>query len=98
MTKVKVRKFDTLPNCYKDELAIAAWQELNDHDLAEVNGKLVFTDSLETYIKEVGGEKSNLIYDVCEFNNHAEVEQWLSNCFHDWIKLAVMGKPGPLSA
>lgn len=43
-------KITHLPEGYS-KLAIAAWKALNDRELFEIEGKLVFTESLEDYLE-----------------------------------------------
>ena len=74
-------KITRLPEGYS-KLAIAAWKSLNDRELFEIEGKLVFTDSLEDYLE--GNDK--VTYCVDEFGSHAEFEKWLLNAVAEWIK------------
>ena len=63
-------------------LATAAWQVLTEHELYEIEGKLVFTESLEDYLE--GNDK--VTYCVDKFDSHAEFEKWLLNAVAEWIK------------
>ena len=74
-------KITRLPEGYS-KLAIAAWKALNDRELFEIEGKLVFTDCLEDYLE--GNDPAR--YCVDEFDSHAEFEKWLLNAVADWIK------------
>ena len=74
-------KITRLPEGYS-KLAIAAWKALNDRELFEIEGKLVFTDCLEDYLE--GNDPAH--YCVDEFNSHADFEKWLLNAVADWIK------------
>ena len=74
-------KITHLPEGYS-KLAIAAWKALNDRELFEIEGKLVFTESLEDYLE--GNDK--VTYCVDEFDSHAEFEKWLLNTVVEWIK------------
>ncbi|MBQ8617247.1 MAG: hypothetical protein IJ418_06995 [Clostridia bacterium] len=74
-------KITHLPEGYS-KLAVAAWKSLNDRELFEIEGKLVFTDSLEDYLLE----NDTTGYCVDEFDSHAEFEKWLLNAVAEWIK------------
>ena len=74
-------KITRLPEGYS-KLAIAAWKSLNDRELFEIEGKLVFTDSLEDYLLE----NATTGYCVDEFDSHADFEKWLLNAVAEWIK------------
>lgn len=74
-------KITHLPEGYS-KMAIAVWKSLNDRELFEIEGKLVFTDSLEDYLE--GNDKVN--YCVDEFDSYAEFEKWLLNTVAEWIK------------
>ena len=74
-------KITRLPEGYS-KLAIAAWKALNDRELFEIEGKLVFTESLEDYLE--GNDK--VTYCVDEFDSHAEFEKWLLNAVAEWIR------------
>lgn len=74
-------KITHLPEGYS-KLAIAAWKSLNDRELFEIEGKLVFTDSLEDYLLD----NDPTSYCVDEFDSHAEFEKWLLNAVAEWIK------------
>ena len=74
-------KITHLPEGYS-KLAIAAWKSLNDRELFEIEGKLVFTDSLEDYLED----NDPASYCVDEFDSHAEFEKWLLNAVAEWIK------------
>ena len=74
-------KYDRLPEGYC-KLAIAAWKALNDHELFEIEDKLVFTDDIESYLMETP-EKG---YSVEVFDCHFEFERWLLNCIVRWIE------------
>lgn len=74
-------KITYLPEGYS-KLAVAAWKSLNDRELFEIEGKLVFTDSLEDYL--LGNDPVS--YCVDEFDSHAEFEKWLLNAVAEWIK------------
>ena len=64
------------------KLAIAAWKALDDRELFEIEGKLVFTDDLEAYLEDSIGTAC-----CCDvFDSHAAFERWLLNCVADWIK------------
>ena len=74
-------KITHLPEGYS-KLAIAAWKVLNDLELFEIEGKLVFTDGLEEYLLGEGAQG----YCVHEFSSHAEFEKWLLEGVAEWIK------------
>ena len=74
-------KITRLPEGYS-KLAIAAWKSLNDRELFEIEGKLVFTDSLEDYLLD----NDTNCYCVDEFDSHADFEKWLLNAVAEWIK------------
>ena len=73
-------KITRLPEGYS-KLAIAAWKALNDRELFELEGKLVFTDGIEDYLldEDMTGHCFH------EFDSHAEFEKWLLNAVADWI-------------
>lgn len=74
-------KITHLPEGYS-KLAIAAWKTLNEYELFEIEGKLVFTDSIEDHL--LGNSET-----ICcshEFNSHAEFEKWLLDAVAEWIK------------
>lgn len=73
-------KITHLPEGYS-KLAIAIWKTLNDRELFEIEGKLVFTDSLEDYLLD----NEPLSYCIDEFTSHAEFERWLLNLIPEWI-------------
>ena len=73
-------KITRLPEGYS-KLAIAAWKSLNDRELFEIEGKLVFTDSLEDYL--LGNDMTCFCVD--EFDSHAAFEKWLLNAIAEWI-------------
>lgn len=74
-------KITRLPEGYS-KLAIAAWKSLNDRELFEIEGKLVFTDSLEDYLE------GNAPHSYCadEFDSYGEFEKWLLDAVAQWIK------------
>lgn len=74
-------KFTHLPEGYS-VLATAAWQVLTEHELYEIEGKLVFTDAIEEYLLD----ESEVHYDVHEFDSHAAFEKWLLEGIAGWIK------------
>ena len=74
-------KITRLPEGYS-KLAVAAWKSLNERELFEIEGKLVFTDSLEDYLEG----NDTLGYCIDEFDSHAEFEKWLLNSVAEWIK------------
>ena len=74
-------KITRLPEGYS-KLAIAAWKALNDRELFEIEGKLVFTDAIEEYLLD----ESEVHYDVHEFDSHAAFEKWLLEGIAGWIK------------
>ena len=74
-------KITRLPEGYS-KLAIAAWKALNDRELFEIEGKLVFTESLEDYLES----NDKVTYCVDEFDSQAEFEKWLLNAVAEWIK------------
>lgn len=74
-------KITHLPEGYS-KLAVAAWKSLNDRELFEIEGKLVFTDSLEDYLED----NDPAHYCVDKFGSHAEFEKWLLNAVAEWIK------------
>ena len=74
-------KITRLPEGYS-KLAIAAWKSLNDRELFEIEGKLVFTDSLEDYLEG----NTPCTYCVDEFDSHAEFEKWLLDGVAQWIR------------
>jgi len=74
-------KITHLPEGYS-KLAIAAWKALNDRELYEIEGALVFTDDLEDYMES--NSETHSCADV--FDSHAAFEKWLLNTVADWIK------------
>jgi len=75
-------KITHLPEGYS-KLAIAAWKTLNDRELFEIEGKLVFTDGIDEYLQGEGAPN----FCVHEFNSHAEFEKWLLDGIADWIAI-----------
>ena len=78
-------KITRLPEGYS-KLAVAAWKSLNERELFEIEGKLVFTDSLEDYLEDYLEDSDPASYCVNEFGSHAEFEKWLLNAVVEWIK------------
>ena len=76
-------KITRLPEGYCT-LALAVWKSLSELELFEIEGKLVFTDSLEGYLED--NEPAS--YCIHEFDSHAEFEKWLLNTAAEWIKNA----------
>ena len=63
-------------------LAIAAWKTLDDRELFEIDGTLVFTDSIESYLE--GTSLDHLCAD--EFSSFAAFEKWLLAAAADWLR------------
>ena len=74
-------KISCLPEGYC-KLAIAARNYLIDRELFEIEGKLVFTDDLESYME--GGDRTAFCAD--EFDSHAAFEKWLLNAVAEWCR------------
>lgn len=74
-------KITRLPEGYST-LATAVWKTLNDLELFEIEGKLVFTDSLEDYLLDNNPEG----YCHYEFDSHAAFEKWLIESIVEWIR------------
>lgn len=74
-------KITRLPEGYCT-LALAVWKSLNELELFEIEGKLVFTDGIEDYLldEDMTGHCFH------EFDSHAEFEKWLLNTAAEWIK------------
>lgn len=74
-------KITHLPEGYS-KVAIAAWKALDDRELYEIEGKLVFTDCVEDFM--LGNDPTTFCAD--EFNSHADFERWLLNTVAEWIR------------
>ena len=72
-------KISRLPKDYC-KLAVAAWKALSDCELFEIEGKLVFTDDLDAFLKKENPE----CFCAYEFDSHAAFERWLLNAVADW--------------
>ena len=72
-------KITRLPDGYC-KVAVAAWKALGDRELFEIEGRLVFTDDLESYME--GGDRTAFCAD--EFDSHAAFEKWLLNAVAEW--------------
>ena len=77
-----VYKINRLPEGFS-KLAIAARNSLDDRDLFEIDGKLVFTDGIERYLKK---EDDCAVFCTDEFPSFAAFEQWLLDTVADWLK------------
>ena len=64
-------KITRLPDGYC-KVAVAAWKALGDRELFEIEGRLVFTDDLESYME--CGDRTAFCAD--EFDSHAAFEKW----------------------
>ena len=67
-------KITRLPDGYC-KVAVAAWKALGDRELFEIEGRLVFTDDLESYME--CGDRTAFCAD--EFDSHAAFEKWLED-------------------
>ena len=74
-------KITHLPEGYS-KVAIAAWKALDDRELYEIEGKLVFTDCVEDFM--LGNDPTTFCAD--EFDSHADFERWLLNTVAEWIR------------
>ena len=74
-------KITRLPDGYC-KVAVAAWKALSGRELFEIEGKLVFTDDLESYME--GGDRTAFCAD--EFDSHAAFEKWLLNAVAEWCR------------
>ena len=75
----RVYKINRLPSDYCT-LAVAAWKALSNCELFEIEGKLVFTDDLDAFLKKENPE----CFCAYEFDSHAAFERWLLNAVADW--------------
>ena len=64
------------------KLAIAAWKVLDDRELFEIDGTLVFTDDIESYLN--GAPRGSFCAD--EFHSFAAFEKWLLAAADGWRK------------
>ena len=74
-------KITRLPDGYC-KVAVAAWKALGDRELFEIEGRLVFTDDLESYME--GGDRT--AFCAGEFDSHAAFEKWLLNAVAEWCR------------
>ena len=74
-------KYDRLPEGYC-KLAIAAWKSLPDYELFEIEGKLVYTDDVASYLEE----DTEVGYMAEVFDSHFEFERWLLKTVVQWIE------------
>ena len=78
--KPRVYKITQLPNGFS-KLAIAVRNALDDRDLFEIEGRLVFTDDIERYLE--GAPCGSFCAD--EFLSFAALEKWLLDTVAAWL-------------
>ena len=74
-------KITKLPEGFS-KLAIAAWKVLDDRELFEIDGTLVFTDDLESYLN--GAPRDSFCAN--EFHSFAAFDTWLLAAADGWRK------------
>lgn len=74
-------KITKLPEGFS-KLAIAAWKVLDDRELFEIDGTLVFTDDIASYLN--GAPRGSFCAD--EFSSFAAFESWLLTAADGWRK------------
>lgn len=77
----RVYKITRLPEGYC-KLAIAAWKSLPDYELFEIEGKLVYTDDIASYLEE----ETEVMCMTEVFDSHFEFERWLLKTVVEWIE------------
>ena len=74
-------KITKLPEGFS-KLAIAAWKVLDDRELFEIDGTLVFTDDIECHLNSAPRGS----FCVDEFPSFAAFEKWLLAAADGWRK------------
>ena len=74
-------KITKLPEGFS-KLAIAAWKVLDDRELFEIDGTLVFTDDIESYLN--GAPRDSFCANEC--HSFAAFEKWLLAAADGWRK------------
>lgn len=77
----RVYKITRLPEGYC-KLAIAAWKSLSDYELYEIEGKLVYTDDIASYLED----ETEVMCMTEVFDSHFEFERWLLKTVVEWIE------------